>query len=51
MAVSNPPTLVSVRNEFGGNGNLRAYTRGGGLVPDGPAQNANISKPSGRFAA
>lgn len=43
MAVSNPPTLLSVQQEFGGNGQLRQYARGGGLVPNGPAQNNNIS--------
>lgn len=43
MAVSNPATLSSVRAEFGGDGRLRQYTRGGGLVPNGPPQNNNIA--------
>lgn len=36
------PTLIQIRDFFGGPGNLRAYYRGGPYVPDIPA-NANIS--------
>lgn len=43
MAVSNPATLASVQAEFGGPGDLRSYYRGGPYVPNGPAQNNNIS--------
>lgn len=34
-------TLNQIKAEFGGNGSLRAYFRGGGLVPDIP-QNAAV---------
>lgn len=36
------PTLIQIRDFFGGPGNLRAYYRGGPYVPD-IAANANIS--------
>lgn len=42
MALGTNPTLIQIRNEFGGGGNLRAYARNGGLVPNTSA-NQNIT--------
>jgi hypothetical protein len=45
--VSQNPSLQEVVNVFGGPGNLRSYYRGGGYIPNVPANNAVSTDPNG----